>query len=337
MTRDAERAPSETGEGSGAGEDAGARLCVFAPWPIVTVAIEAALPDGPGPEGDDLHVGVGGQGVWVARMAESLGARVTLVGPFGGRTGRAAEAMLRDEGVAVRPVPVKGANGGYVHDRRRGERREIARMAPARLDRHEADDLLDAALTEGLRCGTVVLTGVREGEVIDPALYGVLARDLAANGVEVVADVAGPVLAALDGGLAALKVSHEEMIEAGLASGDGFDALVRGMEALSEVARDIVVSCADRGTLARLGGRMWLARPPQVTPRDPTGAGDSMTGALAAARARGLSAPDALRLATAAGALNVTRRGRGTGHAEDVAELARRVELSEVGPEGVGW
>ena len=305
----------------------GPGLCVFAPWPVVTVTVEAALRGG-----DDIHVQAGGQGVWVARMAASLGARVTLVGPFGGAMGRAAMAMLRGEGIAVRPVAAKSSNGGYVHDRRGGERCELAQMPPARLDRHEADDLLDVALTEGLRCGVVVLTGVREGEVIDPALYGVLSRDLAANGVEVVADLAGEALAAIEEGLGVLKISHEEMLAGGLAEGGCWGDLARGMEGLAGRARDVVVSCAERGTLARLGDRFWLAEPPSVTARDSTGAGDSMTGALAAAKARGLPAEEALRLATAAGALNATRRGRGTGAAADVEVLAGRVALREVDP-----
>ena len=89
-------------------------LCVFAPWPLITVAIEASPEDG----SDDIVVRAGGQGVWVARMAASLGARVTLVGPFGGKIGRAAAVMLRDEGIAVRSVDVAGSNGAYIHANR---------------------------------------------------------------------------------------------------------------------------------------------------------------------------------------------------------------------------
>ena len=129
-------AMTENGQG-GSEQDgdrlAGHPLCVFAPWPVVTVTVEASLADGD----DDIHVQAGGQGMWVARMAASLGATVTLVGPFDDASGRAAEAMLRDEGVALRRVAARGSNGGYVHDRRAGERREVARMPSARLDRHE--------------------------------------------------------------------------------------------------------------------------------------------------------------------------------------------------------
>lgn len=312
--------PSEAASGS--------NLCVFAPWPLITVAIEASPDDG----SDDIVVRAGGQGVWVARMAASLGARVILVGPFGGKIGRAAAVMLRDEGIAVRSVDVAGSNGAYIHDRRGGERAQIAEMRPARLDRHEVDDLLDALLTEGMRCGTVALTGLRDGEVFDPALYGTVVRDLAANGVEIIADVAGAPLKAIDQGIGVLKISHEEMVADGYATDGSWSAIAAGMDRLVDRARDIVVSCAARGTLARFDGKFWLATPPNVTPRDHTGAGDSMTGGLAVARTQGLSVSDALRLATAAGALNVTRRGRGTGAAMDVDVFRDHVKVREVDP-----
>ena len=57
-----------------------------------------------------------------------------------------------------------------------------------------------------------------------------------------------------------------------------------------------------------------------------------MTGGLAVARTQGLNVSDALRLATAAGALNVTRRGRGTGAAMDVDVFRDHVEVRKVDP-----
>ena len=48
-----------------------------------------------------------------------------------------------------------------------------------------------------------------------------------------------------------------------------------------------------------------------MTPIDQSGAGDSMTAALAFARASGLAPEETLKLAVAAGAMNVTRHGLG--------------------------
>ncbi|HEU0023564.1 MAG TPA: hypothetical protein VFQ12_02965, partial [Thermoleophilaceae bacterium] len=52
--------------------------------------------------------------------------------------------------------------------------------------------------------------------------------------------------------------------------------------------------------------------------------------ALAVGIGRGSPLPDVLRLAVAAGALNVTRRGLGSGRREDVELLAESVALREL-------
>jgi 1-phosphofructokinase len=72
------------------------------------------------------------------------------------------------------------------------------------------------------------------------------------------------------------------------------------------------------------------ARAPQLSVIDPRGAGDSMTAALAVARKRGLGAPDVLRLATAAAAVNVTRHGLASGYGETILQLVPHVAVEQV-------
>jgi 1-phosphofructokinase len=52
-----------------------------------------------------------------------------------------------------------------------------------------------------------------------------------------------------------------------------------------------------------------------------------MTAALAVAVARELEWIDALKLAAAAGAVNATRHGSGTGRSDTIGELAARVRV----------
>jgi 1-phosphofructokinase len=54
-----------------------------------------------------------------------------------------------------------------------------------------------------------------------------------------------------------------------------------------------------------------------------------MTAALTTAVARGIGVEDTLRLAWAAGAANVIRRGLGSANPELIETLATRVEVSE--------
>lgn len=303
----------------------GAKICVFAPWPLFTVTIERHTSGA-----DDVYFNAGGQAVWVARMILGLGGAPQLVGPFGGEPRTILEALVAAEGIGLRSVPVKGGNGGYVDDRRDGERQRIATAPSHSLDRHETDDLYNAILSEALRCGTMVMTGLASEQVIPLDFFTRLANDLRSNDVKVIADIAGDVLGAVEGGLALLKVSHEELQEAGLVGDDSHEEILKAMEALRAKADNVVVSRAGAGSLARFGDRIFEARGPEIHAQDHTGAGDSMTAALAMALASGLDGPDALRLATAAGALNVTRAGRGTGKLEDIAVLAGKVDVWEV-------
>ena len=56
-----------------------------------------------------------------------------------------------------------------------------------------------------------------------------------------------------------------------------------------------------------------------------------MTAGLAAGLARGLDIEDVLRLAAAAGSLNVTRRGLGTGERVDIEEFSRLITIRPFG------
>src|SRR5690625_7575945 len=97
------------------------KLCVRAPTPRLMVEVEPG-DDEEYPQGADLHLHPGGQGLWVARMAVSLGAEVTVCGPFGGEVGAVRVHMLQEENLTVRGVLYNAGNGAYVHDRRGRDR-----------------------------------------------------------------------------------------------------------------------------------------------------------------------------------------------------------------------
>ena len=299
-------------------------ICVFSPSPLYTVTVE----DGDDGAVGEIHFHAGGQGVWVARMLRTLGGEPILCAPLGGESGIVLKALLETESLELRTVSCSSPNGGYLHDRRGGDRREIANAVSARLTRHEQDDLYNTALVATLECGLVVLTGPAQEGIVDADMYRRLALDAARNGALVVADLSLNSLLALEGGVSMLKVSHDELIGAGFARDDSTRELLSGMRELHErCAESVVVSRAHEPGLALVGERALEIRPVRLEPLDPRGAGDSMTAGLAFGLRHGLPIEDVLRLASAAGSLNVSRHGLGSGKREEIEALASRVEI----------
>jgi len=302
-------------------------VVVFAPSPLLTVTIEdrAGQPD--------IHVHAGGQGVWQARMISTFGVHVALCAGIGGEAGDVLEHLLPSEGVELHTVRVSTHNGGYVHDRRGGDREPIAEAPGGPLDRHEQDELYELVLREGLRHGTAVLAGPNSDQVVPAELYRRLATDLDANGCRVAADLSGERLdAVLAGKPWVLKVSHEELMADGRAEGDDPAGLVTAMKQLrADGACTVIVSRAAEPALALPADTDAVVeiRMPPLEPADPRGAGDSMTAGVIASLVRGDPMHDALRTGAACGALNVVRRGLGTGGEEAIHTLSERVELVE--------
>ncbi|GIF80314.1 1-phosphofructokinase family hexose kinase [Catellatospora bangladeshensis] len=302
-------------------------VMVFAPSPQLTVTVEQV-----GDDEQEIHLHAGGQGVWVARMIKSLGVRAVLCSAFGDETGRVVRNLILDEGLELGAVDVSARNGAYVHDRRDGQRREVAEAPGRPLSRHEQDELYNVALAEGLRAKVAVLTGVADPQILPPDVFRRLAGDLRRNGTTVVADLSGDYLTAvLEGGVDVLKVSHEELLRDGMAPDDSIPSLVSGLFKLREDgAANVILSRAEHPAFVLIDGEVNQVELPRLEPADHRGAGDSMTAGVAATLARGGDLAEAVRTGAAAGALNVTRHGLGTGRADVIAQFTTRVELTPV-------
>lgn len=169
--------------------------------------------------------------------------------------------------------------------------------------------------------------------MLDADFYRRLSRDLRENGTVVVADVSGDQLrGALDGGIDLLKISDDQMVEDGYADGDDEEALTMGLERLRRAgAANVLVSREADPALAFVDNRLLKLTPPRLAALDPRGSGDSQSAAIAVALSRGQAVEEALVLGMAAGALNVTRRGLGSGDRETIERLVDQIELVETG------
>jgi 1-phosphofructokinase len=301
------------------------RIAVFAPSPLLTITVES------GADRPEVHLHPGGQGVWVARLAATLGAEVVLCCALGGEPGAVLRGLLESEAFMLRAVAASATNGVYIHDRRGGSRNEIVRVESAALARHSSDELYGVALGTGLDSDLMLLTGTEPDGIVDPDLYRRLVCDLRANGKSSIADLTGePLQGALAGGIELLKISHEEVIREGYAASPAPEDLIAGARELHRAgARHVLVSRAARSAILigdGEGGELQLGGP-VFEALDQSGTGDSMFAAIGAGLARGMSMVDALRLGAAAGALNATRRGLGTGSRQEIERLAAHIDV----------
>lgn len=303
-------------------------VAILVPTPLLVVEVTPPMsPRDRSPQESDIHLHPGGQGLWVARMARALGARVIVAGPFGGELGPVIAEIVRAHGMEVHPVPYGRGNGGYVYDLRAGGRLTSAHMPPPELSRHEVDDLYGTALVDALEADVFVVTGAEPADVLGEGIYRRLVHDVRAGGGHVVADLSGrAAIAAVEAGVDVLKISHEEMVEAGLATGDTTEALAVGAaDLVRRGAGAVVVSRAQEPTLLVDATGAHEVQGPPVAPLEPRGAGDSMTAGIAVGIARGDRLVDAVRLGTSAGSLNVARHGLGTGWGEAIERFAGMV------------
>lgn len=311
----------------------GSDAMVFAPAPQLTITIEPT-----GDDRDEIHVHAGGQGLWIARMLSELGVRITLCGSFGGETGAVLQALVRRESLEeVVAVEVTAVNSAYVHDRRNGEREEIAAQHAGVLARHDRDELYTAAVAVGLRSRVCVLGGYHLASTpVPPDHYRRLALDLRSNGKLVVADLSGALReSAMAGGLDVLKTSHEDLAEDGLLQDIDDERqlidVMRTLVAENDIVH-LVVTRAAAPALALSDGELWEIHGPRLGILDHRGAGDSMTAGITAALCKDASFLDALRTGTAAGTLNVARHGLATGRADAIASLAELVDIRRLDP-----
>jgi 1-phosphofructokinase len=297
------------------------KIAVFAPSPTLTVAVEEH------PSGVEIHIHAGGQGVWQSRMLGGLGLPATLCCTLTGESGVVLKHLLEDQGIAVAAVERSGRGSAYLHDRRGGQRAVIAEESGDPLGRHDLDELYSLTVREGLDAGMVILSGADSEKIVPADTYRRLAADLRSGGARVLVDLSGERLrASVAGGVDVLKVSDDELLADGIVETGDTPAIMAAMRTLQgDGAEAVIVTRAEHPLLLLDAEGFLEVTPPSVEPVQTKGAGDSLTAGVACAMAHGESPREAVTLGAAAGALNVTRHGLGTGDSEAIARLRSSV------------
>jgi 1-phosphofructokinase family hexose kinase len=279
----------------------------------------------------DVEVTPGGKGLNVARAARALGARAMLVAFLPGRTGRAAGELIAGEGVALAGVTVGGEiRSTAVILEPSGRATVINEPGPALADGDWT--ALEAAIGAALHeHGVLVCSGsVPPGSPEDA--YGRLVHQAHRGGLLALVDATGPTLGAalaaepdlvtpnLGEAESLLHGRADESVEA---SPDARPRAEAAALALVEAgARTAIVTAAAAGAALATGEDVtWLAAPRIEHVRNPIGAGDVLTAAVAAALETGIDFREATRRGVAAAAASVEAPRAGDVDLARIAEL----------------
>jgi 1-phosphofructokinase len=295
---------------------------------MLTVTLEVE-----GPDRQSIHFHAGGQGVWVARMVECMGAAPVLCSLHGGESGGMLLPLLeRICGAGeLHLVETASASGCYVTDRRSGRRELLAMKLSDPPSRHELDELFSQTCAQAIACRWLVVTNPMPGELLPLETYRDLVADAHSGGCRMLVDLSSPRLdSALESEPDIVKINDWELAEYVRGPVSTPERMQAGAQRLHDAgARSVIVTRGELPALVLHEGRFSQLTPPHFEHGFREGCGDSMMGAMAAVLARGESFERALTLGAAAGAANFLRRGLGGASRDVVEQLAEGVVLEE--------
>ena len=278
----------------------------------------------------------GDKGLNVARTARALGHPALLVSFLPGHTGRASAALIAEEGVELAGISCAGElRSTAVVLERDGRTTVLNEPGPAITDEDWAGYERELSARLGAH-GVLVCSGsVPSGS--PPDAYGRLAALAHGAGLVSVVDASATTLThALSAGPGVVVPNLGEAEDAlGLSRGGeaveaAADARPRALAAaaaLVERGAGAALVTAPAAGAALASGQaepQWLTAPAMSQARNPIGAGDVLTSALAAALERGEPLADAARSGVAAASASVEHPNAGKLDPERARQLARR-------------
>ncbi len=278
-----------------------------------------------------VEVTPGGKGLNVARAARALGARAMLVAFLPGRTGRAAGELIANEGVTLAGVTVGGEiRATAIILEPSGRATVINEPGPELADGDwiALEAAIGAALHEH---GVLVCSGSLPPGSPDDA-YARLVRQAHRGGLLAIVDATGPTLAAA-------LAAEPDIVAPNLGEAEGLlhgrvdesveaspDARPRAEAAalalVRKGARAAIVTAAAAGAAVAAGEEAtWFPAPRIDNVRNPIGAGDVLTAAVAHALETGIDFIEATRRGVAAAAASVEAPRAGDVDPARAAEL----------------
>lgn len=305
-------------------------LCVTPNTAVDRTLAVAAFREGGVWRARTVNARIGGKGINVARTLHRLGQQPLCAGLLGGHAGCfAAEHAAREgldgtwtwiEGETRTCVIVVGDHGAST---------VINEPGPA-ITASDWQRLVDAAATAARTVGAVAISGSLPQGCPPQALSALIAACTRRGRPPVWIDSSGPALAdALTAAPYGVKINADE---ASALLGWRVQSAQDAMRAAREIRRRgparVAITLGGQGAVIATGQGDWRAKPPMIAAVSAVGSGDCFLAGLIAGFAEGVTAAEALRLATACGAANALQGETGS---FDPADLTPLLVGTEVG------
>jgi 1-phosphofructokinase len=276
-----------------------------------------------------VRVDPGGKGINVSRALASHGLPTRAVVTLGGAEGEHLVALLRDTGIEIVPVPIRGAIRSNITVVEPDGTTTKLNEPGAQLSADELAAVFLAVKTAAESADWLVASGSLPPGA-PASIYADLVRSLAGSGTRVAVDTSGPALqAVLAAGPALVKPNRDELAEV---TGQPLRTIADVVEAACRLrdlgARTVLASLgADGAVLVDDDGALHGATP-AVLPISSVGAGDAMLAGFLAAGGVGAKA---LTEGLAWGAAAVLQPGSGMPSPHDIDRAVVRLEPHDTG------
>lgn len=275
----------------------------------------------------DSFYGHNGKGINLTRVLRHFGVDSTVLGFFGGFSGRFIVEELEKEGIPVCPIPVEEATriNIFLND---GTEEYNFVGAGAAVPPEAQKQLLELLGTlpdlEYLSINGSLPPGIKE------SFYSEILEVCRRRGAEIILDISsGELPELLRFRPLLIKPNDEEVREIWGRSLESLGDVEETMALLHEQgARNVLLTLGEKGLFFSDGKELWFCDAPKVELVSSTCAGDSCLGAFLSEWLRGSGIPEAIKKGSATGA--DVAGSKGIGELARVREYMRRLTVRKV-------
>lgn len=249
----------------------------------------------------------GGAGLRAANVIRLLGGDVLALSFAGGRLGVLLQERLGEQSIPHVLIPTQAQTRGdfLVLDREKGVTTAIPERA-SEYTEEEATKLL-AALERHIENASLLLIADGQSEV-NPDLFSHAIAIARERDVPVLADLCSSAMqTAAESAIWLLRVNLKSLQKQTDRSLQHDSAIIEEAQAfLRRGVANVVVTLGEEGALLINPAGVWRVKPPVVSHFNPTGSGETLSGALAVQWERTGDIIEAVRYGCAAASVNVT-------------------------------